>query len=193
MTRTFSAVNPAVGSSVWSGPAATAHEAAAAVASAHQAFAEWPETTFEYRIERLRAYAALCAERVEDVAQCISAETGKTLWESRGEAKLLGAKVKPSEKTPGTGELLVSLFHEAGFPKDVIQVVQGARETAEALIHCRETAGVLFTGSYAAGRAINQAMSSRPEVIVALAKGLEDLVRIGALGLASQESFGGNP
>ncbi|MEM1097782.1 MAG: succinylglutamate-semialdehyde dehydrogenase [Planctomycetota bacterium] len=233
MTRTFSAVNPADGSSVWTGPAATAHEAAAAVASAHQAFAEWPETTFEYRIERLRAYAALCAERVEDVAQCISAETGKTLWESRGEAKLLGAKVeatlaaweqrfeaasfamgdnqavtryaphgvmvvlgpfnfpahlpnghavpallagntvvfKPSEKTPGTGELLVSLFHEAGFPKDVIQVVQGARETAEALIHCRETAGVLFTGSYAAGRAINQAMSSRPEVIVALEMG----------------------
>lgn len=233
MPSTFSAVNPATGQTVWTGSGATAPQAAEAVRSAHRAFADWSGTTLEHRVELLRTFSALCNERVEPVAQCISAETGKTLWESRSEAKLLGAKVdatlaayeqrcgmssfamgeqravtryaphgvmvvlgpfnfpahlpnghavpallagntvvfKPSEKTPGTGEMLVSLFHEAGFPADVIQVVQGARHTAEALIHCRETAGVLFTGSYAAGRAINQAMSSRPEVIVALEMG----------------------
>ncbi|MEM1445429.1 MAG: succinylglutamate-semialdehyde dehydrogenase [Planctomycetota bacterium] len=233
MPHSFSAINPANGQAVWTGQAATTPQAAAVVASGHRAFATWSATPIEHRIELLRKFAELCGQRVEDVAQTISAETGKTLWESRGEAKLLGAKVdatlaaweqrcatssfamgdnqavtryaphgvmvvlgpfnfpahlpnghavpallagntvvfKPSEKTPGTGELLVSLFHEAGFPDDVVQVVQGARETAEALILCRETAGVLFTGSYAAGRAINQAISSRPEVIVALEMG----------------------
>ncbi|MEM8783596.1 MAG: succinylglutamate-semialdehyde dehydrogenase [Planctomycetota bacterium] len=233
MPDTFSAVNPADGQAVWTGAAATADEAAAAVASAHAAFASWSATPMEHRLALLREYVERCTARAEDVAHRISAETGKTLWESRGEAKLLAAKVdatldawerrcatssfamgnnravtryaphgvmvvlgpfnfpahlpnghavpallagntvvfKPSEKTPGTGELLVSLFHEAGFPEDVIRVVQGARETAEALIACPETAGVLFTGSYAAGRAINQAMASRPEVIVALEMG----------------------
>ncbi|MEM7577167.1 MAG: succinylglutamate-semialdehyde dehydrogenase [Planctomycetota bacterium] len=233
MPQSFSAINPANGQTVWTGVAASAPQAAAAVAASHEAFAAWSATPMAERVALLRKFAALCGERVEDVAKVITAETGKTLWESRGEAKLLGAKVeatlaaweqrcgtssfamgdnqavtryaphgvmvvlgpfnfpahlpnghavpallagntvvfKPSEKTPGTGELLVSLFHEAGFPSEVVQVVQGARETAEALIHARETAGVLFTGSYAAGRAINQAMSSRPEVIVALEMG----------------------
>jgi len=39
---------------------------------------------------------------------------------------------KPSEQTPAVGETLIKLYDEAGFPKGVINMVQGARETGAA-------------------------------------------------------------
>jgi succinylglutamic semialdehyde dehydrogenase len=60
---------------------------------------------------------------------------------------------KPSDHTPGCGEMLASLFHEAGVPADVLKVVQGGRETGEALVDS-DIDGVLFTGSEATGEAI---------------------------------------
>ena len=78
---------------------------------------------------------------------------------------------KPSEHTPMCGELLVALLHQAGVPEDVVQVVQGARETGLALTGNRGIHGVLFTGSYATGRAIHHAMAGRPEVMLALEMG----------------------
>ena len=53
---------------------------------------------------------------------------------------------KPSEHTPACGELLASLFHDAGVPKDVLRVVQGGRDTGEALVG-GDVDGVLLTGS----------------------------------------------
>ena len=60
---------------------------------------------------------------------------------------------KPSEHTPACGEMLVNLFHEAGVPRDVLQIVQGGREVGEALVDADHD-GVLFTGGAAAGEAI---------------------------------------
>ncbi len=60
---------------------------------------------------------------------------------------------KPSELTPACGELLASLFHEAGVPEDVLRVVQGGRETGEALVG-GDVDGVLLTGSDRAAEAI---------------------------------------
>ena len=43
--------------------------------------------------------------------------------------------LKPSEKVPLTGNRLVALFHEAGLPEGVLNVIHGGQEVVEAL--CR--------------------------------------------------------
>lgn len=78
---------------------------------------------------------------------------------------------KPSEQTPATAELMVSWWHEAGLPAGVINMVQGGREVAEALVADDRTAGVLFTGGVPAGTAIHSALAGRPDVILALELG----------------------
>jgi len=78
---------------------------------------------------------------------------------------------KPSDKTPLSGQLLVQCFIDAKLPTGVVNLVQGARETGEALVVHPDIDGLFFTGSYAAGRAINRMLADRPEVIVALEMG----------------------
>jgi len=78
---------------------------------------------------------------------------------------------KPSELAPWTAEATLEAWHEAGLPSDVLHVVQGGRETGEALVNHREIAGVFFTGSRAVGGAIHRALADRPHVITALEMG----------------------
>ncbi len=78
---------------------------------------------------------------------------------------------KPSELTPLTGAKAVELWHLAGVPAHVIQVIQGDKEAGEALINHANIDGVFFTGSFAAGRAINHALADQPGKIVALEMG----------------------
>ncbi|MFQ3610568.1 MAG: aldehyde dehydrogenase family protein [Fimbriimonadales bacterium] len=64
---------------------------------------------------------------------------------------------KPSEDTPLCAHKLIELFYEAGFPPGVINVVQGYGEDAgDALIHHPEVDVVVFTGSRAVGRYIQE-------------------------------------
>lgn len=77
---------------------------------------------------------------------------------------------KPSEETPLTGETMARLWHEAGLPADVLQVVQGARETGAALVDA-DIDGLLFTGSATTGAALRRALVDRPHVILALELG----------------------
>ena len=78
---------------------------------------------------------------------------------------------KPSEKTLATGEFLVKLFHKAGVPEDVIQMVVGGVEEGKRLISNANIDGVLFTGSLQGGIAINKTLSGNPAKIVALEMG----------------------
>lgn len=78
---------------------------------------------------------------------------------------------KPSEKTPATGDFLVSLFHKAGIAEDVVQVLHGGPEEGKALVAHRGVDGVLFTGSAQAGIAINKKLAGNPGKIVALEMG----------------------
>jgi len=59
---------------------------------------------------------------------------------------------KPSEVTPLTG-LVEELLEEAGFPKDVVQVIYGKGDTGSALIDARPDK-IFFTGSVATGKKI---------------------------------------
>ena len=82
---------------------------------------------------------------------------------------------KPSDKAPGVGQMLVEMFHEAleaeGAPKGVINLVHGMVDESIALCTSHEVDGVLFTGSWAAGRAITEANLDQPGKIIALEMG----------------------
>lgn len=61
--------------------------------------------------------------------------------------------LKPSPKTAMIAEAVMSIFQKAGFPEDLVALVQGDRIEAERLINSR-ISRVMFTGSVGGGRAI---------------------------------------
>lgn len=219
---------------VWSGTPRLDH-VDRAVAAARRALGPWSRAPIDDRVAVLRRWQALTQQHAERIAQRITVEMGKTLTESRLEAKALAEKVditldrvsmsrvasyevpagqtrvgrcvfrphgvmavvgpfnfpahlpnghfvpalilgntvvvKPSERTPGVGQLLAELMHEAGVPAGVFNVVQGAAETAKALVAHDGIDGILFTGSWPVGRRILEANLDRPGRIVALEMG----------------------
>ena len=78
---------------------------------------------------------------------------------------------KPSEKTPATGELLVSLLHAAGVPSGVVRLVIGGPEQGKALAAHPGIDGLLFTGSAAVGMSLSRLYADRPGKILALEMG----------------------
>jgi succinylglutamic semialdehyde dehydrogenase len=79
--------------------------------------------------------------------------------------------VKPSDKTPATGQLYAELVARAGFPAGVANVIQGDAAVGAALAAHESLDGVLFTGSYGAGRRILEATLDQPWKLVALELG----------------------
>ena len=77
---------------------------------------------------------------------------------------------KPSELTPLVGEEMAAGWRAAGLPDGVLTVVQGGRETGEALVGA-DIDGLLFTGSAATGAHLRRAFAERPAVILALELG----------------------
>jgi succinate-semialdehyde dehydrogenase/glutarate-semialdehyde dehydrogenase len=61
--------------------------------------------------------------------------------------------LKPSEFTPESGELLKSLFHDAGVPDGVFTVLQGDGSTGAALCSA-DVDKIFFTGSVATGKRV---------------------------------------
>lgn len=55
--------------------------------------------------------------------------------------------LKPSEKVPLTSQLLFKLLDEAGFPEGVVTLVNGGKETVDALLDHPEVKAVSFVGS----------------------------------------------
>lgn len=79
--------------------------------------------------------------------------------------------LKPSEITPFVGQFLAGLWREAGLPKGVFNVVQGAGEAGEALVEHPGVDGILFTGSWLTGSKISEAARKDPHKICALEMG----------------------
>jgi acyl-CoA reductase-like NAD-dependent aldehyde dehydrogenase len=63
---------------------------------------------------------------------------------------------KTSDFTPQCGALIAKLFADAGFPEDLVAVVQGGGEVGQALIDALPNK-VLFTGSVTTGRRVAEA------------------------------------
>ncbi|GAB4386767.1 MAG: succinylglutamate-semialdehyde dehydrogenase [Phycisphaerales bacterium] len=226
---------------IWQGAASIDH-VDAAVAAARAAHPAWARATMDERAAVLRRYARLCEARSEQIASLITDETGKVLWETRGEAASLSARVeqtldksptaglvrvagyeiplsgtrlgrcvfrshgvmaivapfnfpaylpngqfvpamlmgntivfKPSDKTPGVGQLLTELMHEAleaeGAPPGVFNLVQGGADVSSSLSAHDDIDGILFTGSWPVGRRILEVNLDRPGRIIALEMG----------------------
>lgn len=67
------------------------------------------------------------------------------------------AVFKPAEQTPICGHRLMELFHEAGFPAGVINLIHGMGEDAgDPLVKHKDVNTILFTGSRAVGKYIQQ-------------------------------------
>ena len=68
--------------------------------------------------------------------------------------------LKPSELTPSTGALVGELIDRAGFPKGLVQILQGAGDLGAAIIEAGP-AKAFFTGSVATGRRIAEACARK--------------------------------
>lgn len=103
---------------------------------------------------------------------------------------------KPSELTPWSGEAVVKLWEQAGLPPGVLNLVQGGRETGQALSALADIDGLLFTGSAGTGYQLHRQLAGQPEKILALEMGgnnpliVEDPADIdAAVHLAIQSAF----
>lgn len=78
---------------------------------------------------------------------------------------------KPSELTPLTAEKTVELWLAAGLPAGVLALLQGGRETGQALANCQQIDGLLFTGSAHTGYQLHRQFAGQPEKMLALEMG----------------------
>jgi succinylglutamic semialdehyde dehydrogenase len=105
---------------VWSGSPKVQH-VDDAVTAARAAFAAWRALGFDARATLLRRFAEVCGRHAERLARTITAEMGKTLAESRAEARLLQDKVAITLET-------ATLARVRGFEVDAGAGKRGACE-----------------------------------------------------------------
>lgn len=88
--------NPATQEIIWEGQAAAPAQVSAAVEGARQAFEGWSGLEAAARIQYLRAFSEQLENVRAELAETISKETGKPLWESLAEVSAMRAKVEIS-------------------------------------------------------------------------------------------------
>ena len=93
---------PATGATLWTG---TSGDADAVVAKAREAWPGWAATALIKRIEAVRRYANRIRLTGDELAELISRETGKPMWEARTEVESVVKKIDISvnafaERTP---------------------------------------------------------------------------------------------
>lgn len=86
-------LDPATGDLVWQGEAARPDAVSAALLRARKAFPEWAALPLQARVDAALRFKAVLEARAEPMAQTISRETGKPLWETRAELASMIGKV----------------------------------------------------------------------------------------------------
>src|SRR5699024_1943678 len=77
--------------------------------------------------------------------------------------------LKPSERTPLTSERLVELFMEAGLPKGVLNIVNGAHDTVNGILEDPDIQAVSFVGSQPIAELVYKKASETGKRVQALA------------------------
>lgn len=90
----FARHDPATDTLIWQGRTASAEEIEQAFIEAQDALASWSKLTVSERIPFLEHFKALVDKKREELATCISQETGKPLWDAKAEVQTLYAKVQ---------------------------------------------------------------------------------------------------
>lgn len=83
---------------VWRGHAAGQEQIDLAIESAEKAYKSWRKTPIEYREALLQRFAALLQKNKQLLAETISKETGKPMWETTGEVGAMANKIAISIK-----------------------------------------------------------------------------------------------
>lgn len=78
---------------------------------------------------------------------------------------------KPSEKTIHSSQKLIECFHEAGFPKGVVNFINGTIHTTQSILKHPAIKGIFFTGSLAVGKKILESVGTDLTKVVALELG----------------------
>jgi len=94
---------------------------------------------------------------------------------------------KTSDFTPRCGALLEMLFVDAGFPKDLVIVLQGGAEVGQALIDAKPDK-ILFTGSVATGRRVAEGCAKHLIPTVLELGGKDAMLVLGDANLAVASS-----
>lgn len=89
----LASVDPATAEIVWRGGTASPRQVERAVAAARAAAADWAETPLEERLSIARRFAEHLTATRDELAEAISRETGKVLWETRAEVGSMIGKV----------------------------------------------------------------------------------------------------
>ncbi|MEM9738514.1 MAG: succinylglutamate-semialdehyde dehydrogenase [Pseudomonadota bacterium] len=89
----FSSICPARGETVWKGRAAVAEQVSRAIASARDAFVTWSRTPQSERTRIIVAYGEALRGRKTEIAETISRDMGKALWDSLSEAGAMVGKI----------------------------------------------------------------------------------------------------
>ena len=89
----FKSIDPASGETVWEGAAASSAEVQAATDRARAAFPDWADRPRQDRIDAVKRYQAVLKARAPQIAEAISRETGKALWETTAELAAMAGKV----------------------------------------------------------------------------------------------------
>ena len=115
----FRSIDPATGEVVWEGPAASVAEVQAATDRARAAFPDWADRSRQERIDAVKRYQAVLKARAPQMAEAISRETGKALWETTAELGAMAGKVDISIRAydERTGERTA----ETGFGQAVLR------------------------------------------------------------------------
>jgi succinylglutamic semialdehyde dehydrogenase len=229
----LSSYDPATGQLLWQGAEAISSDVDLAINSARHAFKEWWAYPVNERIAFVQALANELKANGSQLAEAISKETGKPLWESKEEvasminkipisidalhqrtgdhvqehpnavlltrhhahgvivvlgpfnfpghlphgqivpALLAGNAVvfKPSELTPGVGEMMADLWDKAGLPPGVFNLLQGKGNVGKLLAEHKAIDGLFFTGSWNTGKWLSEHFAKTPGKILALEMG----------------------
>jgi succinylglutamic semialdehyde dehydrogenase len=95
---TFASYNPATGLEVWHGKIASTDDVRSAINEAHGAFDEWSSIDFDKRAEYCQRFVIQLMQNGSKLAECISQEMGKPLWESKQEVLAIKNKIAISIK-----------------------------------------------------------------------------------------------
>lgn len=92
----FASIDPGSDAAIWRGRAASIEDIHAALAAARAAFPAWSARSFAEREALVRAFAAQLEAQRETLARTIGRETGKPLWDARGEVAAMISKIEIS-------------------------------------------------------------------------------------------------
>ena len=98
MTNMLTSTNPATNEVIWTRASNTPADVDTAVAAARKAFPAWAKLSVDERMEYINRYRDLLTENKAAIAEAISQETGKPLWDATGEAGAMIGKAAISLK-----------------------------------------------------------------------------------------------